>query len=417
MSKKNKILIVSESIDLNDSSATKGRVALIQNLKRSGYDVKVYHYTRKSIKLEGIDCIAIPEKKATLFYVLSKIILVFFRLTKININPFIEKRLGFSFAFFNDVYSIKEGLKKETNFNPDWVITLSKAASFRVHKALLKLPHWHSKWLAYVHDPYPMHFYPRPYNWVEPGYYQKQEFFREVSKKSAHTIFPSQLLMKWMGSYYPDFLERGIVIPHQISNGTKINQNTPVYFKKDYFTILHAGSLMKPRNPSGLVEGFQQFLEANPDAKANSQLLILGKKEYFDDYLEAKQREIQQLYLSSGYVSFDDVQCMQNKTSVNVILEAKSEISPFLPGKFPHCVKANKPILYLGPKQSECLRLLGESYAYASEIDEVNRIAKHIEQMYINWKNQSELQFLNMPDLEFYLSKDNLQHVIDNIIE
>ncbi|MCF6294162.1 MAG: UDP-glycosyltransferase [Flavobacteriaceae bacterium] len=415
MKKAKKILIITESINVEDSSGSKANVDIIKNLKRSGYDVKVYHYTRKSIKLKGMDCIAIPEQKATLFYVLSKIILVFFRLTKININPFIEKRLGFSFAFFNDVFSIKKGLKKETNFNPDWVITLSKAASFRVHKALLKLPHWHSKWLAYIHDPYPMHFYPRPYNWVEPGYYQKQEFFREVSKKSAHAIFPSQLLMEWMGSYYPDFLERGIVIPHQISNGAKINQNAPAYFKKDYFTILHAGSLMKPRNPSGLVEGFQQFLSTNPQAKANSQLLILGKKDFFDDYLNAKQSEIQQLYLSSGYVSFDDVQCMQNETSVNVILEAKSEISPFLPGKFPHCVKANKPILYLGPKQSECLRLLGEPYSYAAEIDEVNSIAKHIEQMYINWKNQSEQQFLNRPDLEVYLSYNNLKETIENL--
>jgi hypothetical protein len=415
VNKKNKILIVSESIDVNDSSATKGRVALINNLKHCGYNIKVYHYTRKSFKLEDIECVSIFEQKATFFYVLSKIALVFWRVTKINVNPFFEKRFGFSFAFFNDVYSIKAGLKKETNFNPDWVITLSKAASFRVHKALLKLPQWHSKWLAYVHDPYPMHFYPRPYNWVEPGYYQKQEFFRAVSKKSAHAIFPSQLLMEWMGSYYPDFLERGIVIPHQISNGAKMNQNAPAYFKKDYFTILHAGSLMKPRNPSGLVEGFQQFLNANPQAKANSQLLLLGKKEYFDDYLNAKQREIPELYLSSGYVTFNDVQCMQNITSVNVILEAKSEISPFLPGKFPHCVKANKPILYLGPKQSECLRLLGESYSYTAEIDEVNSIAKHIEQMYINWKNQSEQQFLNRPDLEAYLSYNNLKETIENL--
>lgn len=411
----NKILIVSESIDLNDSSATKGRVALIQNLKRSGYELKVYHYTRKHITIDGIDCVAIPERKVTFFYILSKVILVIWRLTRIKINHFFEKRFGFSFAFFNDVNSIKKSLKKERNFNPDWVLTLSKAASFRTHMALLKLPHWHSKWLAYVHDPYPMHFYPRPYNWVEPGYYQKQEFFREVSKKSAHAIFPSQLLMYWMGSYYPDFLERGIVIPHQISDKTETNQSTPDYFKADCFTILHAGSLMKPRNPRGLVEGFQLFLKANQEANTNSQLLLLGKKDYYDEYLNAKQAEIPQLYLSSGYVAFSDVQSMQNKTSVNVILEAKSEISPFLPGKFPHCVKANKPILYLGPKQSECLRLLGRSYSYAAEIDEENTIAKHIEHMYINWKDQSEQQFLNRPDLEEYMSCKNLKETIKTL--
>ena len=410
-----KILVVLESINVNDSSATKGRVALIQNLKNSGYDIKVYHYTRKDIDLKGIDCVSIPEQKFTLMYVFSKLQVLLWRVFKININPFFEKRLGFSFSYFNDVYSIKKALHKETDFNPDWVLTLSKAASFRVHKAVLKLPKWHSKWLAYVHDPYPMHFYPRPYNWVAPGYYQQQEFFRDVSKTSAHGIFPSQLLKEWMGSYYPDFIERGIVIPHQISASDISTSDLPSYFEENKFTILHAGSLMKQRNPKGLIDGFELFLNNNPETKADTQLLLLGNKAYFEAYLNDKRQQISQLYVSSGYVSYDEVQCMQQHASVNVVLEAKSEISPFLPGKFPHCVSANKPILYLGPKQSECLRLLGETYPYVAEIDEANNIAKHIEQMYCHWKNKSESQYLNRLDLEHYMSAEYLKATIDKL--
>ena len=45
--KKEHIIIVSESIDVNDSSASKGRVALINNLIKIGYQVTVLHYTRK----------------------------------------------------------------------------------------------------------------------------------------------------------------------------------------------------------------------------------------------------------------------------------------------------------------------------------------------------------------------------------
>lgn len=410
-----RILILCESIDIDDSSATKGRVALIKNLKQCGYKLKVYHYTRKNIFLEDIECIAIKEQKANIYYILSKLQIFIRRIFKINISTYFEKKFGFSFSFFNDVNSIVNTLEKEADFNPDWVLTLSKAASFRTHKALLKLPKWHSKWLAYIHDPYPMHFYPRPYNWVAPGYYQQQEFFRAVSKKAAHSVFPSKLLMDWMGSYYPDFLERGIVIPHQITESLEIIKNTPDYFKKNKFTILHAGSLMKPRSPKGLIEGFQKFLENNIDAKANAQLLILGKKEYFENYLNAKKNELIQLYLSSGYVAFNEVQYIQNHASVNVILEAKSEISPFLPGKFPHCIKANKPILYLGPKQSETLRLLGKDYPFSSEIDDTDNIAKHIEQLYCNWKTKGESQYLNRPDLVTYLSKDNLKHIIYQI--
>lgn len=410
-----KILIITESIDINDSSATKGRIALIQNLKKCGYILKVYHYTRKDISIKNIECLAIKEKRVTFFYLLSKIQILLWRIFKLNINPFFEKKIGFTFSFFNDAYSIRKGLEKEKDFNPDLVLTLSKAASFRTHKALLKLPKWHSKWLAYIHDPYPMHFYPRPYNWVAPGYYQKQEFFRAVSKKSAHAIFPSLLLKEWMGSYYPDFLERGIVVPHQITDEAYEDIDQPKYFKKNHFTILHAGSLMKPRNPKGLVEAFEKFLNTNEEAKAHSQLLILGKKTYFEAYLNNKQSQLPQIYLSDGYVAFEDVQHIQNNVSVNVILEAKSEISPFLPGKFPHCVKANKPILYLGPKQSETLRLLGEDYMFYSEIDDINLIASHIEQLYFNWKQANGHNLLNRQDLEAYLSYQNLKTSIEKI--
>lgn len=412
-----KILVVTESINIDDSSATKGRVALIENLHKAGFHLKVYHYTRENFNLDDIDCVAISEKKLTLNYFMNKTLLMLWRWTGKDFNPIFEKKFGFSFGFFNDCYSIKKALQRETEFQPDWVLTLSKAASFRPHKALLGLPKWHNKWLAYIHDPYPMHFYPRPYNWVSPGYFQQQEFFGEVSKTAVHSVFPSKMLMEWMGSYYIDFTERGIVIPHQISNKSIQFTSPPSYFNKNGFTILHAGSLMKPRNPRGLVDAFELFLHKIPEAKSDSQLLLIGNKSYFETYLNQKQEQLNQLYLSSGYVPYCNVRIMQELASVNVILEAKSEISPFLPGKFPHCVKANKPILYLGPKLSECSRLLGKDYIYKAEIDQVETIAEHLYVLYHHWKNNSENRFLDRPDLIEYMSVSNLKKCISKIVE
>ncbi|MBA3985669.1 MAG: UDP-glycosyltransferase [Flavobacteriales bacterium] len=387
MKKINNILIISESIDINDSSASKGRVALINNLKKAGFDLKVYHYTRRPIALEGIDCVAITEQKFTFGYVMSKFQLFIRRLTTFNLNPFVEKWIGFSFAFFNDSYSIKKALQKEDPNDYKWILTLSKAASFRPHKALLSLPQWHSKWLAYIHDPYPMHFYPRPYTWVEPGHYQKQEFMRAVSKACAYGVFPSKLLQEWMGSYFPDFLERGFVIPHQLTQTQNPKKELPEYFKTDLFTVLHAGALMKQRNPKALIEGFELFLNNVPEAINISQLLLLGSHDYHKNFLEVKKQALSNLYLSPGYVPFDEVQLLQFHAEVNVIIEAKAEISPFLPGKFPHCIAAGKPILHLGPALSETRRLLGENYPYAAEIDATETIAQLLEVLYKNWKS------------------------------
>ena len=40
-----RILVISESINVEDSSASKGRVALIYNLQKCGYILKVLHYS------------------------------------------------------------------------------------------------------------------------------------------------------------------------------------------------------------------------------------------------------------------------------------------------------------------------------------------------------------------------------------
>ena len=105
---------------------------------------------------------------------------------------------------------------------------------------------------------------------------------------------------------------------------------------------------------------------------------------------------------------FDQVQHLQKKATINVIIEAKSEISPFLPGKFAHCVAANKPILLIGPHYSESKRLLGDDYALTFDFDEVSAMETAISRLYKDWKAGNPLS-LQRPDLLEYLSIDYLK--------
>lgn len=410
--KNNKILIIVESINPDDSSGSKANVALIDNLSTCGFNIKVLHFTRHDYILETVPCVAIKEQKAHIWYIFSKFQVLIWRLFKLNLNPFFEKSFGFSFGFFSDSFSFKKAIDKENPDDYDWVLTLSKAASFRPHHALLKCPKWHSKWLAYIHDPYPMHFYPRPYNWVAPGYYQQQEFMRSVSKACAYGVFPSKLLQEWMGSYFPDFLERGLVIPHQIIQIIS-NQELPAIFDINNFTILHAGSINKQRDPTGLVEGFELFLKQHPDARNKSYLYLVGKMNYHYQSLHKKSKNIPQLLLENNYIDFYKVYSMQQAAAVNIVLEAKAEISPFLPGKIPHVMAAEKPILHLGPALSETRRILGEDYTFWSEIDDVNKIATLLSQLYLNW--QSKDFKLDYELLKSYMGPEYLKTVFDNL--
>ena len=410
-----KICVVVDSIDVNDSSGSKANVAFITNLKKAGFEVKVFHYTQQEIHLPSIKCVAIPERKANVMYVLSRLQRVFTRWTGINLNPFLEGFFGFSFTFFNDTSSIVKALRNELNFEPDLLLTLSKGASFRPHYALLKLPKWHSKWMAYVHDPYPFHFYPRPYNWIQPGYRQKEQFFRAVSDKAAYSAFPSLLLKEWMGSYFVNFLQTGLVIPHQNSHFEAKSFDLKSYFNASNFNLLHAGNLMKQRSPEGLIQGFQLFLKNNPEAKNNAWLLLIGSASYHEKMIAAYQKNIPELFVCLNNKPFNEVQFLQYNASVNIILESKSEISPFLPGKFPHCVEANKPIFALGPYYSETRRLLGKDYPYITEVDAIEEIAAIIQNLYYKWLENPEALKLNRPDLEKYASFNYLKKVISDL--
>lgn len=409
------VLVVVDSINQEDSSGSKCNVALIINLVRAGYNVKVYHHSRKNILIDGAECVEIKVDKLNWVYIFGGFLRFLTKKFNIITTPFIEKKIGFSPAFLSDVHDFEKALKKDT-FNPDLVITLSKAASFRPHKALLNIKKWHSKWLAYIHDPFPFHFYPKPYDFIVPSYKHKEKFLFDIANTAAYSGFPSLLLNEWMGKFAANFLKTGVVIPHQLVEMESVNSQLPDFFDSNKFSLLHAGSLLGERNPVGLIEGFFKFLERNPEAKENSQLILIGStSEKHHDVFEKYKNAGANFVMITKNLPFETVYQLQYSVSVNIILEAKSDISPFLPGKFPHCVAANKKMLVLGPELSETRRLLGEDYQYWSEIDEVDRISKLIENLFQLWKsNSNELQ-LNKPELLEYLGENNLKFVLDKI--
>lgn len=409
-----RILVVVENIDVNKSSGAKANVALIKNLALCGYKVHVLHYTLKQIEIEGVECVSIKEIRSSSNFIASRLERLLRNKFKIDIHGPLEKIWGFSFTLFNDRNSIIKAIKK-VDFAPDLVFTLSQGGSFRPHHALLKLPEFHNKWVAYIHDPYPMHLYPRPYVWVEPGYYKKWRFVKEMSLKAAFPAFPSQLLKEWMGSYFKGYKERGIVIPHQLNIDVKEETSSNIEeWNVVNFNVLHAGSLLHARDPRALLSAFKDFIDKiGKREAANCYLYFIGIANNHKGILENYANQLSQIKFIDKSVDFNIVYAMQQQAAVNVILEAKSEISPFLPGKFPHCVAADKPIFSLSPYYSEVRRLLGEDYPYCCEADDKANILEFLEISYSNWKSGKGT--LNRPDLEVYLSKDYLKKVISHL--
>ncbi len=408
-----RILVIAESINVDDSSGSKANVALIHNLNKAGYDLLVLHYTRKEVKLEGIETRNIKENRTSFNFFLSRFQRKLQHWFKWNLAKYIEPKCGFSFTFFNDISSIKRQLGKLNPKDYHLVLSLSKGASFRPHYALLHTAKFHNKWMAYIHDPYPFHYYPEPYKWDEPGFEKKIEFFDELSENCKWAAFPSKLLQEWMSEKFSGFKDKSVIIPHQLtSEATKSKASN--FSLNNKFRLLHAGNLMKQRPPFHLIEAFKLFLEKYPAAKDEAELLLIGNASYHKQEIRKYEKNIPQLIVKD-YLKYQKVRGLQEEVSVNIILEAKADLSPFLPGKFPHCIAAEKPVLLLGPAKSESRRLLGKDYAYWAEIDDVHGICKLIGELYQLWLKNDKMK-MQWSDLKSYLSTENLKSEVDKIL-
>jgi hypothetical protein len=409
-----KILVLTESIDLNDSSGAKANLALINNLNYLGFDLYVYHYTRKNLTLDGIKCYPIKEHKLNGFYFFAKLIVLLNRFFKIKFNLFFENKRGFSFTNEYDKISMIKALNKVT-IEPDLVLTLSKAASFRPHRALLHFPKWHNKWLAYIHDPYPFHCYPRPYDWIGPGDKQKMQFMQQVFDKASFIGFPSQLLSEWMYSYYPAKKNKIKIIPHQIDNNLKADkENLPKDFKISDINLVHAGALLGHRPPTALLIAFKRLLKQKSIPENTVLWLVGGGLDNFSSQINEFKKAFPNNLRTLNQVKFNVAFAMQYFANFNIVIESDSYLSPFLPGKLSHLIKANKPIIHIGPKLSEVNRLLSKEKLFLSlthaEIKDVN---DHLSN-FINIKKE----FYTNDTIEFsenlvrYFSFNNLKKLI-----
>jgi hypothetical protein len=412
-----KILIVTDNIDVNNGSGAKANVAIIQNLSSSGFDITVCHHTGYKHELEGIRTELVRIKKVNILYLIYGLTRWVNQHFKYNLNRVIEKYMGFPAEFFNTAKSIRKHIRKKHDVSHfDMVITLSKGTSFRPHYALLGMPEWHTKWMAYIHDPYPYHLYPRPYQFRPIGELQKERFFRKMSKAARWFGFPSKLLQEWMGYDFPEMNERGVVIPHQLTPYHPPAVSLDAYLKPGKMTFVHAGNLMEARTPLPLIKAFSRLMNSSAEAAQYMELVLVGSSDFSQTELATASNNIPQIRFELHAVPFHIAYQLQQQASVNIIIEANGHISPFLPGKFPHCVAANKPILLLSPYYSETRNLLGKDYAYWSETDDEEKIYAVLVLLLSNWRNNIHQELENYKSLREYLTAPYLLAKINSLL-
>lgn len=405
------ILVLAENLNINNSSGSISRVALIENLA-CHYSVSVLHYSHNEIRLKDVNTILVKEDRKNWRFFMSRIIRLFRRYFRINLSPLFESLFGFSFTFMNDVYSYSKEIRKHELDTYKHIFTLSQGHNFITHKALLGIPVAFNAWIAYIHDPYPMKYYPTSYSYRSSGTNMKIKFMDKVFKSASSIAFPSLLLLNWMSQKYNCHKQKMIVIPHQISHRQPDlkSDTSSNYFNKTDFNIVHTGNLLGERSPITLIKAFCLVLDEN-NYPADLKLLFVGP-------LSPRWLHLKNNYKNHPNISFiekidfPEARYIQRESKVNVIIESNDIISPFLPGKFPHLIASKKPIIVIGPKDSEVLRLMPNSVLHAIH-DDIDSIRKIILNLYNNPKYIFD-ELVNTQLIE-YMSSQNLKKIMDGL--
>jgi len=209
------------------------------------------------------------------------------------------------------------------------------------------------KWIADFRDP-----------WTSIGYHKKLKLskvsklkHKELEKdvlNSADQIVVTSFNTK---KEFQDLTKRPIEV---ITNGYDYNfvGNTELDSK---FTLSHIGSLLSERNPETLWQVLRDLIEENKYFANTFQLNLIGLVS--DNVLQSiKNKNLSNYINDIGYLSHNEAIKFQKKSQLLLLIEIDSnETKAIIPGKLFEYMVSNRPIIAIGPKDSDVKTILKET--------------------------------------------------------
>lgn len=129
----------------------------------------------------------------------------------------------------------------------------------------------------------------------------------------------------------------------------------------DKFSISHIGSLLSERNPEILWKVLSEISIETPSFKRDLQLKFAGTVSEEVKH-SLKNNGLFELSNFMGYVSHSEAIKLQNQSQLLLLVEIDSpETRAIIPGKLFEYLVANRPIIALGPKNSDIENIIEET--------------------------------------------------------
>ena len=209
------------------------------------------------------------------------------------------------------------------------------------------------KWLADFRDP-----------WTTIGYHKQLKL--TSASRAKHKSFEKQVLNNADQIIVTSFVtkkEFQIITDKPIeviTNG--YDDEAAVDFNMDTkFTVSHIGSLLSKRNPEILWRVLNELVNENEDFSKDFQLNFIGS--ISEKVLESIKNNNLSNYINEvGYVSHREAVVFQKKSQLLLLIEIDSEDTKcIIPGKLFEYMVSNRPIVAIGPKDSDVEKIIKET--------------------------------------------------------
>lgn len=263
------------------------------------------------------------------------------------------------------------------------------------------------KWIADFRDPWTSIGYHKELKLTDKSAQKHKDLERLVLTK-ADTILTTSFTTK---QEFSEITQKPI---HVITNGYDIEtiEKPPLDTK---FTISHIGSLLSKRNPHILWKALNEILQENEQFRSDFQLQLIGKvsSEIIDTI---KEFQLDNYLNIRGYVSHTQALKYQRSSQVLLLIEIDSfETIGIIPGKLFEYMAAERPILAIGPKQSDVEKIIKDTNAGKYfNYDNLQEVKQYILDCYTNYQqNNLKVQGIGLQ----YFSRKKLTEKLAGVIK
>lgn len=413
MEKQKSILVIAESLRINTTSSGIVSSTHIKLLQEAGYQVDVLTENNFDYQVNWL-----PENvnvhKFNIKY------------SPLNILDKIYKVKAYHAYIFDHnktntdvISSYKEQIFKLLDKkNYDYIYLLGTGSSFLPYFVFpskkINIPY-----IVNIHDPFPMHLYPEPYKKKATFLYKKlAKNFNKVLEGAHKITLPSQYLLDDLAKTFPVLKQKALVIPHigtELKNLTSSALDNKVTLNPNKVNIIHAGNLLGPRNPKYLIQAINELNSENIDFENEVLFTFFGNFSKEHEQV-IKQTNSKNIEFNQTRVSYKKSKELMLQADANLVIEAISNFSPFLPGKVSDIVFAGKPIIALTPSISEVNRVLGNNYSYTTKLDDIENIKKVLLQFYTDFKNKN-IDLKPIENLKSYVSISQNGKIINSFLK